>query len=359
MKNNNIGVYLPKTDTCQRCDKFKAQLQSGISDEERRSLQHEQQIHHARAAACRDLLKEAKNEPSHTLVITFDMQKTQPLPQLTTSVVYYSRQLWVYNLGIHEVKSGKAFMCMWTEDMGRKGAKEVASSIYAYLKQKDLTDIKRIVSFSDACGGQNRNKTIVSFMLAVCNEFDLTWSHCFMASGHSYLPNDRDFGLIEKAKKRQLQVFSLEQWENVVLGARDKSPFCILKPPLFDLEKLTSRHSFRTTNTVGEKVSWLKMKRWEFQPGNRSFQYSYSCEPAGLFYEVDLTKGRNTRTASVDLLLPELPLAYPKGVPISSAKFKDLLALLPYVPSQYHPFFQTLKHDGTSDEFLPDEDMDD
>jgi len=36
-----------------------------------------------------------------TFMITFDLQKTLPLPKLSTNVAPYLRQLWLYNLGIH------------------------------------------------------------------------------------------------------------------------------------------------------------------------------------------------------------------------------------------------------------------
>ena len=35
------------------------------------------------------------------------------------------------------------------------------------------------------------------------DEYSFTWiDHKFMVSGHSYLPNDRDFGSIENARKK-------------------------------------------------------------------------------------------------------------------------------------------------------------
>lgn len=37
-------------------------------------------------------------------VLTFDMEKTLPLPRIPTNIVFYKRQLWLYNLGIHSGK---------------------------------------------------------------------------------------------------------------------------------------------------------------------------------------------------------------------------------------------------------------
>ena len=50
--------------------------------------------------------------------ITFDLQKTLPLPKLSTSVAFYFWQVWLYNLGIHLTmkREEKAYMQIWTED---------------------------------------------------------------------------------------------------------------------------------------------------------------------------------------------------------------------------------------------------
>jgi len=42
--------------------------------------------------------------------LTFDLQKVQSLPQLTSNEVYYCRQLSVYNLGIHSLFNGQGIM---------------------------------------------------------------------------------------------------------------------------------------------------------------------------------------------------------------------------------------------------------
>ena len=38
----------------------------------------------------------------NTEMLTFDLEKSLPTPVLSTGVVYYKRQLWTYNQGIHD-----------------------------------------------------------------------------------------------------------------------------------------------------------------------------------------------------------------------------------------------------------------
>lgn len=53
--------------------------------------------------------------------ITFDLQKTYPLPKLPTGIVYYKRQLNFHNLRIHVGSSGKGIFNVWIENEARRG----------------------------------------------------------------------------------------------------------------------------------------------------------------------------------------------------------------------------------------------
>lgn len=72
-----------------------------------------------------------------------------------------------------------------------------------------------------------------------------------MISGHAYLPNDRDFGSIEKANRRTQHVFVPEDWCNLVQNARTKNRFQVVR-------MTTEVHKvYRKVNTKKEKAEWL------------------------------------------------------------------------------------------------------
>jgi len=48
-------------------------------------------------------------------------------------------------------------------------------------------------------------------------------------SGHSYLPCDRDFGVIEKQKKYHPEIYIPNDWITVILKARKKIPSRLYK----------------------------------------------------------------------------------------------------------------------------------
>src|SRR5437870_911128 len=97
-----------------------------------------------------------KNDKVTTRCIVFDLQKTMPIPRLQTNKIFYMRQLWTYNLGIHDNATGKATMFMWDETTASRGSQEISSCLLSYCR-KLPDDVSHLTAYSDCCGGQNRN----------------------------------------------------------------------------------------------------------------------------------------------------------------------------------------------------------
>lgn len=71
-------------------------------------------------------LELAKND-NQVETMTFDQQKTHPVPKVPTNIAYYKRQLNLYNLGIHLGSSGSGIFNIWLENEAGKGTQEVGS----------------------------------------------------------------------------------------------------------------------------------------------------------------------------------------------------------------------------------------
>ena len=101
----NLGFRHPRTDVFPECD-------SGQGGES-----HIAAAKHAQEVMKEDRLK--AKEIGGPVYISFDMQKTLPLPKIPTSVAFYLRQLWFYNLGVHLVTSGgeNGYMQTWLESL--------------------------------------------------------------------------------------------------------------------------------------------------------------------------------------------------------------------------------------------------
>ncbi|CAI6358728.1 unnamed protein product [Macrosiphum euphorbiae] len=76
----------------------------------------------------------------------FDLEKALPLPLLTTSKMYYKRNMFVYNHGCQEMSSGIRFMHIWDETTASRGSQEIASCVN--LSTRSLM-LRHIVLYSD------------------------------------------------------------------------------------------------------------------------------------------------------------------------------------------------------------------
>jgi len=94
------------------------------------------------------------------IYLTFDMQKTLPLPKLSVGEAFYLRQLWLHNVGVHMIKQTAELPMfhIWTENEAKRGPNEVCSALFASLNVADVgTDFSnspsKLVTWSDSCAG--------------------------------------------------------------------------------------------------------------------------------------------------------------------------------------------------------------
>ena len=357
LKDYNISIYIPKTDTCAKCDSYKIKIKENITENEKKIAKEEHQKHLKRAEDARTELKnrgtESKIPESKLLCFTFDLQKTQPVPYLNTSVVYYKRQLWMYNLGINTRHNNKGFMCVWDETSGKKGSNEVASSISSFFDHVNFSDYDYIHTFSDCCGGQNRNKNIISFFIFICENTHIkSWSHTFMESGHSFLPNDTDFGKIEKAKNCSTGLYSPEQWISLIENASYQ--VIPMKGKFLGVNNLQSYLNFRALDNFGKKLSWLSLKKIQIRKDSPlTMKFKYTNDLDEQYRTINLRRRKQKSLKSI-----KLPTLYNDPIKISLEKYKDLQSLLQYIPPIHHSFYKNLAHKKTKSkekELLPDE----
>ncbi|CAG9840034.1 unnamed protein product [Diabrotica balteata] len=89
-----------------------------------------------------------------------------------------------------------------SELQGGKGSDQIASCILKKLLQLP-TSVEQVITYSDTCGGQNRNINMaVMFMYALAkNDHLKIIDQMFLLPGHTRLECDSDHALIEPAKK--------------------------------------------------------------------------------------------------------------------------------------------------------------
>ena len=246
----NLSFGYPRSDTCQMCDELRLSIMSSTSDSDREELSMQLAEHQLKASngyqSLRNDTELARNADVRT--ITFDLQQNLPVSTLTHSSMFYFRQLWVYNFGIHVC--GSATMCVWNECVTGRGSSEIISCLFQYLSQF-RSQATKLVCYSDSCFGQ----TMICFWnsLIVRGQFKQI-DHKFLVRGHTYLPNDRDFSHIEKMKP-SAHVFIPDQWEDVIASARKKDPFRVQRMAgnFYDFGVLEKQYTKRKQKACTDK----------------------------------------------------------------------------------------------------------
>lgn len=91
----------------------------------------------------------AKNDKGQAISMAcFDFQKVLSAPHTEASCLYYKRKLAIYNFT--------------TENDAKRGSDEVSTCVLNYIERKVNQGIKEFWLYSDNCGGQNRNRNLVS-----------------------------------------------------------------------------------------------------------------------------------------------------------------------------------------------------
>lgn len=251
----NLTFHPLVVDSCKTCDSLHFALKSNYS-EKTDVLIEKKRNHLATAEIVHNELKECirfcRDFDKKTVVLTFDLQRALEMPSIETSIAYYKRQLWLYNLCIYDEIKKQGFMYVWDETIASRGAQEIASCLHRHFLTYVPPDTTEIILYSDACGGQNRNikmslmlkKFIVDAKLPALERIEQR----FFVSGHSYNKCDGCSGLIEKQRKNTQSIYVPEHWFNVIRQSKKSEP-------KYTVVQMSKEHFFSSKSETGSKFT--------------------------------------------------------------------------------------------------------
>lgn len=343
-ENFNMTFGYPKTDTCGTCDALNTQIGSA-QDTQKVSLQAQKEDHLRRAenfySSLRTNTQLAKLN-SHIATVTFDFQQNLPLPHIPVGEVFYLHQLWMYVFGVHECGANQAVMYCWPEFIAAKGSSEVISCLDNFLSSLP-EEVTTVYLYSDGCPGQNKNVTVMQYLFTLIRigRFKLIQHH-FPVRGHSFLPNDRDFGRTETKKRRNERIYTPEQWYEVIKSARRRKPFTVT-PVSQGIVKDYVTHLapfFKKSVRSGKQPLGIQKARVleyaDTHPSQVWVKYGGEDEQ---WVKFELEKKGAAPT------LPSEP-KYTNPLPVKPTKVADVRKLVnKYVPTQYRSFYDAMYGD--------------
>jgi hypothetical protein len=245
-------------------------------------------------------------------------------------------------------------MYVWNETVAKRGSVEIISCVKHYIDNVLSPDTDTLIVFSDNCAGQNKNINILLYYLSLIHSGRFsTIIHSYLISGHSYLPCDRDFGLIEKRSRSHSHVFTSKGWCKIIEESRKSNPFHVVQMEtshFLNFDVLKQNTTIRKhASSQFSKARYFKITS-SFKIGYKmSLSYSgivdghlETDDPAEV--QVSLQKGKGTvyRQDRFDLSQVIVPPKYKGSVPINPAKVKDLKELMRFVPPDDTPFFEAI-----------------
>lgn len=348
------------TDTCRRCDEINAAMKSALASNEYKAVQQQNHEHHlklveeTRAEFLADV-ERAMESDGRAVVITFDLQKTLETPSLTTSVAFYSRQLWTYNLCIYDEVEECAYMYVWSENVAGRGGQEIGSCLLKHIRTHVSPNATEIIAYSDRCGGQNKNIKLTMLLKKYLH--DLTPDDAlesitqkYFVSGHSYNSCDRSFGLIEKERKKSGEIYAPCQWFDLIKTTRKSEPK--FKVTMMTGSDFVSSAELKTVignckiSTNGVKINWHDIRQMKYRR-DEPFALCVLCDAGGT-YTISIKK---KHFEAESLAMCNLTHLHPNGKLISKKKFDDLIKLLKYVPAEHHSFFTTLNYADEEEDY--------
>jgi len=173
--------------------------------------------------------------PNDEACICFDFEKNLPLPVTNVTKEFFSRQLWLYNFGIHDLRGGASVMYVYSETYCHKGPNEIISSLKHYFENFIPVTIRKLLLFLDNSTGQNKNKYTLEYLASLHDRFEEI-QISFPVVGHSRMPVDRDFAHLEKLRRKRDKFHFPSDWTNLIKQAQALSPFklAFLEHPLTD-----------------------------------------------------------------------------------------------------------------------------
>lgn len=350
----------PQVDVCSTCEDLNTKIKSPFLNENaKRVAVAELLVHKRRAKKFYNKLQEITNlcnDNENTSALVFDYMQNLPLPFLPVQDMFYLRKLWLYVFCVHNLSDNSSVFYTYHEGEGNKGPDEVCSFLSHYITNFLSESVSKLHVFSDACGGQNRNHTLVRLLsaLTVTEKFQ-SISQYFPVRGHSFLACDRNFACVKRVIRKRDRVYLPSEYNDMMASARKKdSPFVVYQvtsDEILNFKDWWPQYFKKTSNSIQDKknkFSISKYKQMKYNSQNKG--YVSACEFIDGLQE-DVFKLLKVNHPDLTMATNK---AYDGSVGINKKKLGDLQKIVKYIPEDKREFYTNIlswkTKEGTEDD---------
>lgn len=338
----NISFFVPKKDQCDVCECYK-----NANDEEKRKLSQNYEQHLKEKTLARIEKENDKQRADGTIVAVYDLQAVMQVPKGQVSLFFYKSRINCLNFTVSDLNVKNVVCYFWDETEASRGAVEIGSCILNYIKaliDENLGKDIEIIFYSDNCGGQQKNKYLLSvYAYAVINMRVKSITHKFLIRGHSQNEGDNVHSVIEKQIKRHLKsssIYTPQTYSTLIRTAKKTgNPYKVIEmthEQFYDVKVL--QESWGNNFSLDEdktQVKWHDIKIVKLEKEHpEAFFYKTSFEDKTF----KKTYVRKRRAANQSFISVDLTRAYSGKIPLSDAKKKDIQELINKnaIPRQYY-----------------------
>lgn len=333
----NLGFFLPKKDQCELCNKWKT-----ATPEERRDLVRQYGVHLTNKREVRKLHLRDVSRVSPTLCFAcFDLQKVLTCPRSEVSLCFYQTKLSLYNFTVYDIRLHEGTCNLWTEVDALKGSNEVGTCVLKFIKAKVSEGVKEFIFESDSPSGQNRNRMVFNMYLTAAAKYGIKITHRFLESGHSYSEADSMHAEIEREAKIKQEIFSPDEWADLMKNAKQEGPPYIVKflknNEVLDFHELPEKLENWDYDSKKNKVKWSQVRELVFDsatPNVILFRYNFTEEMSKI--HIKLIGGGETDRQSHRFTRAHKGLY---SLPATTKKCLTTLMKKKVIPSKYHQLY--------------------
>jgi hypothetical protein len=329
----NLAFLTPKKDRCDTCEEYRI-------DNQQTPILQTKYDDHMKDKVFTKLERTEDRECTDEDVITvcFDMENCILCPRSNVSNFFYKRKLCVFNMTGHCSRDKMAYNIIWNEQLGGRGANEIASAVSVILENvvAKYPETKKMILWSDSCIPQNRN-SIMCYAIKLFQQRHpeiIEIVQKFSTPGHSSIQEiDNIHSHIEKKLKVSDIYSPLSLMRTLKTVRQHKMTVIQLKENDFiDYQSVAATFWFKS-------VPFLKVKALRYVSGvlyHVFFKTSFDSE----FVEVSIIR-KTTRSSENISSLPVPKQLTTKPV-MSAEKKKDIESMLKFMPEDDRVFMEKL-----------------